>query len=651
MPRRTWTHWGAMVGLLWLAALLRWMDLPHLPYGLWYDEAYYGLDALRVLEGHLTLFFPENNGREPLFIYLVAGAIAILGPTPYALRLTASMIGLLAVAATFRMAWTLSRRWEVGMLSGILMAFLLWPLNLSRVGFRAGLFPLAAALTLWSFTRAARSGRGRDWVSAGLIWGGGFYTYLAARMTILPIAMGLILGRQQDPRRFSLRAIALFLVSAALIVAPLAIYFFLHPSDFTLRGEQTSAFNSQRSSLTVALEQAVRVGGMFFIRGDDYPRHNTDSRPVFDPLLAFAFLTGGIQATRRTPFTAIWGFLMLLPTFLSTEAPHYLRASGVLPVAAFWAATGLWTLAGITDRWIRAPWGRAAILGGCLGLSFPWHTVAYFDPTWWAQARVRGAFSLDSREAADEIRSFLNTYPHGTVILSERLWAGRAEMRFLLWNQPAVRIRRLEKDPPEPPLTPALVVGWQYEPVPLLRRWLPREALISMRAPDPWPGEDTPRYRAMWAEPADRMRSNLQAVFEDGIALKGGIAQRSGRRLTVILDWEALGKPSRDYSVFVHIYPEAEARQWPPTSPPIAQRDGGIMDGAYNTGLWQPGDRIRETRTVILPASLSRTPLKIWVGLYRWEDGTRLRVQGGGEAVSIPVEEIAMSPPRPSEAR
>ena len=205
MPRRTWTHWGAMVGLLWLAALLRWMDLPHLPYGLWYDEAYYGLDALRVLEGHLTLFFPENNGREPLFIYLVAGAIAILGPTPYALRLTASMIGLLAVAATFRMAWTLSRRWEVGMLSGILMAFLLWPLNLSRVGFRAGLFPLAAALTLWSFTRAARSGRGRDWVIAGLIWGGGFYTYLAARMTILPIAMGLILGRQQDPRRFSLR--------------------------------------------------------------------------------------------------------------------------------------------------------------------------------------------------------------------------------------------------------------------------------------------------------------------------------------------------------------------------------------------------------------------------------------------------------------
>lgn len=647
MPLHTRTRWTAVVGLLWLAALLRWVDLPHLPYGLWYDEAYYGLDALRVLEGHLALFFPENNGREPLFIYLVAGAMAILGPTPYALRLTASMIGVLTVAATFRMAWTLSRRWEVGMLSGILTAFLLWPLNLSRVGFRAGLFPLAAALTLWAFTRAARRGWARDWTFAGLIWGAGFYTYLAARMTVFPIALGLILGRRWDPRRFPLRGIALFLISAAITAAPLAAYFFLHPSDFTLRGEQTSAFNSQRPFFSVAMEQAARVGGMFFIRGDDYPRHNTGSRPVFDPLLAVAFLIGGIQAVRQAPFTAIWGLVMLLPTFLSTEAPHYLRASGALPVVVLWASLGLWTLGEAIGRWIRSPWGQVAVLGGCLGLSFPWHTVAYFDPAWWAQARVRGAFSLDSWEVAHEIRSFLSAYPSGTVILSERLWAGRAEMRFLLWKQPMVRIHRLEENPPEPPPAPALVVGWQHEPVPLLRRWLPEEALLSLHAPDPWPGENVPRYRALWAEPVDRMRSNLEAVFEDGIVLEGGIARRSGRRLTVILDWLAMGKPSRDYSVFVHIYPEAEAPRWPPASPPVAQRDGGIMDGAYNTGLWQPGDRIRETRIVILPESLSMVPLKVWVGLYRWEDGSRLRVQGGEEAVSIPVEEDAASGDEP----
>ncbi|MFN3928776.1 MAG: ArnT family glycosyltransferase [Thermoflexus sp.] len=645
MPSRALIRWVAAAGLLWMAALLRWLDLPRIPYGLWYDEAYYGLDALRVLEGHPAVFFPENNGREPLFIYLVAGAIAILGPTPYALRLTASMIGLLTVAATLRMAWTLSRRWEVGMLSGILMAFLLWPLNLSRVGFRAGLFPLAAALTLWSLARATRNGRPQDWALAGLIWGGGFYTYLAARMTILPIAIGLIFGRWRDPKRFHWRAIGVFLICALLTVAPLAAYFLLHPEDFVLRGEQTSAFDGQRPLLQVVREQAARVGGMFFIRGDEYPRHNTAGRPVFDPLLALAFLIGGLQALRWAPFTALWGLSMLLPTFLSTEAPHYLRASGALPVAAFWAGFGLWTFAKFMARWIRSPWGRALALGGALGLSFPWHTIAYFDPAWWAETRVRGAFSLDSWEAAREIQAFLDAYPTGTVILSERLWAGRAEMWFLLWNRLQVRIHRLDQEPPAPPPAPAVVVGWQYEPVPLLRRWLPTEALLSLREPDPWPGENLPRYRALWAEPLDRMLTNVGAAFEDGIVLWGGKAIRAGARLTVILDWEAQRKPSRDYSVFVHVYPEAEASRWPPTSPPRAQHDGGIAKGAYNTGVWRPGDRIREIRTLILPESLSRTPLKVWVGLYRWEDGSRLQIRGGGEAIAIPVEETPASEP------
>lgn len=639
MRDRKRARWIGAVGLLWLAALLRWTDLPRLPYGLWYDEAYYGLDALRVFSGHLAIFFPENNGREPLFIYLVAGAIAVLGPTPYALRLTASMIGLLAVAATLRMAWTLSRRWEVGMLSGLLMAFLLWPLNLSRVGFRAGLFPLAAALTVWAFTRAARRGRLQDWAAAGWIWGGGFYTYLAARMTVLPIALGLILGRWRDPRRFPLRGIGLFSGCAALALAPLAMYFLLHPADFTLRGEQTAAFDGQRPFLTVAWEQAVRVGGMFFLRGDDYPRHNTGSRPVFDPLLALAFLVGALQALRQAPWTVLWGVSMLLPTFLSTEAPHYLRASGSLPVVVFWAGLGLWTIGEALGRWLRSPWGRAAVLGGILGISFPWHAAAYFDPSWWAQARVRGAFSLDSWEAAQEIRAFLRAYPSGAVVLSERLWAGRAEMRFLLGNLPSVRVRRLEEEPPEPPPAPALIVGWQHELPSQLRRWAPPGALLSLHAPDPWPGEDRPRYWALWAEPAGRMQTNLRAAFEDGIVLQGGKAVRSGPLLTVILDWEAVGKPSRDYSVFVHVYPAGEAPNGPPPIPPRAQSDGGIMGGAYNTGLWQPGDRIREIRKIPLPEPLAQVPLRVWVGLYRWEDGSRLRTVGGEDAVLIPVEE------------
>ncbi len=54
-----------------VAAFFRFYRLWELPPGLFFDEAFNGFDALRVLRaGYLTPFFPENNGREALFIYL-----------------------------------------------------------------------------------------------------------------------------------------------------------------------------------------------------------------------------------------------------------------------------------------------------------------------------------------------------------------------------------------------------------------------------------------------------------------------------------------------------------------------------------------------------------------------------------------------------
>ena len=51
-----------------LAAGLRLYHLGEWPPGPYRDEAYNGLDALGVLRGELALFFPANNGREPLAV-------------------------------------------------------------------------------------------------------------------------------------------------------------------------------------------------------------------------------------------------------------------------------------------------------------------------------------------------------------------------------------------------------------------------------------------------------------------------------------------------------------------------------------------------------------------------------------------------------
>ena len=72
-----------------MATALRFWALGTIPPGLYHDEAFNGLDALGVLEGERPVFFEANNGREPLFIYLVALSVAALGRSPGAIRIVA----------------------------------------------------------------------------------------------------------------------------------------------------------------------------------------------------------------------------------------------------------------------------------------------------------------------------------------------------------------------------------------------------------------------------------------------------------------------------------------------------------------------------------------------------------------------------------
>ena len=95
--RITWQRSLLLVTVL-VAAFLRLYQLDLLPPGLFYDEAYNGLDVRGILSGaQFPLYFSGNNGREPLFLYLQSLVVAGLGYTPYALRVTAALIGIASV--------------------------------------------------------------------------------------------------------------------------------------------------------------------------------------------------------------------------------------------------------------------------------------------------------------------------------------------------------------------------------------------------------------------------------------------------------------------------------------------------------------------------------------------------------------------------
>ena len=109
-----------------LGAALRLAAFGSVPVGLYQDEAFNGLDALRVLAGEHPIYFIANNGREPLLIYLASISIARLGRTVAAVRLPSALLGTLTIPATAFLGSALFNK-RVGILASALIAITFWP--------------------------------------------------------------------------------------------------------------------------------------------------------------------------------------------------------------------------------------------------------------------------------------------------------------------------------------------------------------------------------------------------------------------------------------------------------------------------------------------------------------------------------------------
>jgi len=356
LQRAVWWELLAVLAIFLVALALRTYRLHEWPPGLFNDEAANGLDALGVLRGERPIFFPRNTGREPLFLYLQAGMMALLGPTPYALRLTAAIVGALAVPAAYWMVRELFWGAPVGprriaLWSALFMAVGYWHISLNRIGFRANMLPLLAAITFALFWRAWRTllvGGRFPWllsILTGIALGVALYTYTASRfmpvlLTLMVLATVLRPSLERKVRLQALGALAIIGLSSAIVFAPLGWYFVQHPEQFSGRAASVSFLSEGFSQGNPALTLATTIGKlglMFLTLGDPNLRHNPGQRPAFDLLLGLWFYAGLILCLikwRQLPylFLAVWTLLLALPAVLTPEAaPHSLRATGMIP--------------------------------------------------------------------------------------------------------------------------------------------------------------------------------------------------------------------------------------------------------------------------------------------------------------------------------
>ncbi len=652
----------ALAAITLLGAVLRFAAIDRLPPGLYHDEAYNGLDALNVLRGQTPIFFPANNGREPLFIYLCSLSVAFFGATPVALRLVAALLGTLTVPATWWLGRTLFGN-RTGLLAAFLVATTVWTLNLSRIALRAVAAPLLIAVTLALLWRGLEARRMRTMVWAGIAYGLLFYTYLAARFTPLALAACLLYLAVWHRERLWGRGLTVFALVALGVAAPLGVYLLTH-GEALGRVAQVSVFNpavSGDSPWRTLAEQALRTVGGLFWRGDFIPRHNVPLRPVFDALTALALLGGVVVAVarwRRCPAGAvvlIWTAVMLLPTALAEDAPHFLRASGVLPVLMLLPAFGLdvaWEALRARRLGALGSLAVAAVLiyGAADGLWAYWQHL--HSPALYYNMEA-GATAL-----AADVNAFVGTGWQGEGLtawraapassgttrayVAPRLWRDWSSLRYLSGEAEAQGL--LTTDAPSPVLANAEDVAlylWPFEDNSAAYAALPRDRLIVAEEGALERGDLEAEARLLYVRIQSVPLSDLPAGvdvaarWEEGIELvRYELVPLDDGRLAVDLYWRASQRMGRGYTVFVHLLEDGIL---------LTQHDGPAAGGYYGTERWRPGDVVRDRHVLAPSGPLAGRDFQVRVGLYWWETMEHLSPL---DVDGAPTQETSQTLPR-----
>ncbi|HVC32927.1 MAG TPA: DUF2079 domain-containing protein [Chloroflexota bacterium] len=450
----------------------------------------------------------------------------------------------------------------------------------------------------------------------------------------LPLAFALIAVENGSPRLFFAAALVSLTVKeeVAIVVVGLGLLWWLRRRDWRM-GAATIALGLIVGAITmgVILPHFNLAGsGYYYVRryaylGDSPPRMIVTA--LTSPGLILAHLT----TPDRLPFLAeLFGPLLLtpllgweyvvaaLPVFgylLLGDSPdqyaidrHYLTP--LLPFLFFGGALGLARIRrGLGAVAERGP--TAITLAGILLAASA--TASYLiGPTPFARGYDPRAFTATAHAA--QIRRLMREIPAGASVSASR--------NLLSWFSERGHVYRF------PQLGDAeyVLLDWRelrYPAVfsqdddalghllssPNYRMIDSAGATTLFQRGDPSAWSDTARTPTRFGDLIDLLDARSQTT-------QGGTA------VEVTLYWRALKRPSKQYTVFVHVLTDQGTL--------LGQGDSWPLDNLYPTDMWPPGHVIPDTHTVALRQPVSSGGFHVEVGLYDLKTGARLPITARG---------------------
>lgn len=422
-----------------IAAFLRFYNIAGLPPGLYPDEAMNGNNALETLAtGDFKVFYPENNGREGLFINIQALSVAIFGNEPWALRLVSAIFGIFTVLGVYFLAKEIFAKHSVALLSAFFLAAGFWHINFSRIGFRAIMAPFFLTWGIYFLLKFFNSispdikRRALFAIAGGIFYGLGFHSYIAYRGTPLLIFVILVFywlkNKEWENRKKIIIAVSVFTLFALLAFAPLGIYFLQNPRDFFGRTAQVSVFKSPSPLKDLSLN-VLKTAGMFNFAGDYNWRHNVAGKPLlFWPvgiLLTIGVAFGAVRIFKNpkqeVDFWILFSWLAVaaLPVVVSNEGiPHALRAILMVPpVFIFAGYGGILSYEFLAGKFKNPFLLKSFKISAALFLTAvaAQGYVSYFI-VWGGNPNVQGAFAADYVKIGRELNALPKELPKYVIV-------------------------------------------------------------------------------------------------------------------------------------------------------------------------------------------------------------------------------------------
>jgi 4-amino-4-deoxy-L-arabinose transferase-like glycosyltransferase len=669
---RGWTA-VLLLLILALAAVLRLWRLDTLPPGLYHDEAYNGLDALSLVQGKTfpqfyegwelyaldahgdnppvptrwPVFFEGNYGREPLHVYLMALSIWLFGATPFAIRLVPAVSGVFAVLLTYFAARTLLTTGQkerqggafadgIPLLAAFFLAILMPAIHFSRFGIRAMLFVPIELLTVIFFWRGynlsqlpltSRQQRSQpaiplSFLAAGFFLGLGIYTYASARLfPLLFVAFVLFWAWQDWPGlRQNLLSVGSMTLVSLLTALPLLLFFWRYPYFFVFRiayvANKGLGAVEDKPLLTWLLNVGRVVRGLYW-QGETHLRHNLPGRPYLDPIQAILFTLGLLQTVRhklnpRTVFLLLWLVVMLLPTILSGDAPHFGRMTGAVGVVAILAAIGLAWL----GEWliVNGKWLMVNGKGSQKGARFLLLTFNFLLLTATLTFTIRdyfGRYANQPQLAADfyqpdwALGQYAANKPEETAVYLTPTQEEMATIYFALGDPD--RLRSYSGTglliPAGRPGAAALYLvrpedraSWQQ-----LTQFF-TDYVVDQSQESFW-ALHVPESAAQAIGTVENRETAVS--FADQIQLLGWSLHTMDNQVQITLFWQARAEILLDYTAYVHILDG---------SGQILAQSDRQPDG-YPTTDWQNNELVLDTYTVMLPNNAAG-PFVLETGFY-----------------------------------